>query len=147
VRAMSQLAEAAEEAPVIHGRAQPGVRDTPAASVMHAAVELAEELDAAALLVPTSGGGSPRACAKYRRRQPIIALPHSDGVANQLALEWGVYPRTMDVSGSVDDLIERSLLSAKEFAGLASGTRVVITAGQQTGTTGATNLIMVRDIP
>jgi pyruvate kinase len=147
VRAMSQLAEAAEEAPVIHGRAQPGVRDTPAASVMHAAVELAEELDAAALLVPTSGGGSPRACAKYRRRQPIIAFPHSDDVANQLTLEWGVYPRRMDVSGSVDDLIERSLLTAKEFGGLASGTRVVITAGQRTGTAGATNLILVRDIP
>ncbi len=147
VRAMSQLAEAAEEAPMIHGRADAGVRDTPAASVMHAAVELAEELDAAALLVPTSRGGSPRACAKYRRRQPIIALPHADDVANQLTLEWGVYPRTMDVSGSVDDLIERSLLTAKEFAGLASGTRVVITAGQRTGTTGATNLILVRDIP
>jgi pyruvate kinase len=97
--------------------------------------------------VPTSGGGSPRACAKYRRRQPIIALPHSDDVANQLTLEWGVYPHTMDVSGSVDELIERSLLTAKEFAALASGTRVVITAGQRTGTTGATNLIMVRDIP
>jgi pyruvate kinase len=53
----------------------------------------------------------------------------------------------MDISGSVDDLIERSLLTAKEFAGFASGTRVVITAGQQTGTTGATNLILVRDIP
>jgi pyruvate kinase len=147
VRAMSQLAEAAEEAPMIHGRARADVRDTPAASVMHAAVELAEELDAAALLVPTSRGGSPRACAKYRRRQPIIALPHADDVANQLTLEWGVYPRTMDVSGSVDDLIERSLLTAKEFVGLASGTRVVITAGQRTGTTGATNLILVRDIP
>ncbi len=147
VRAMSQLAEAAEEVPEIHGRAGAGVRDTPAASVMHAAVELAEELDAAALLVPTSGGGSPRACAKYRRRQPIIALPHSDDVANQLTLEWGVYPRTMDVSGSVDELIERSLLTAKAFAALASGTRVVITAGQRTGTAGATNLIMVRDIP
>jgi pyruvate kinase len=147
VRAMSQIAEAAEEAPEIHGRARAGVRDTPAAAVMHAAVELAEELDAAALLVPTSGGGSPRACAKYRRRQPIIALPHSEDVANQLALEWGVYPQTMDVSGSVDDLIERALLTAKEFAGFASGTRVVITAGQRTGTIGATNLIMVRDIP
>jgi len=51
VRAMSQLAEAAEEFPEIHGRARPGTRDTPAAAVMHAAVELAEELDAAALLV------------------------------------------------------------------------------------------------
>jgi pyruvate kinase len=147
VRAMSQLAEAAEESPVIHGRAHAGVRDTPAASVMHAAVELAEELDAAALLVPTSRGGSPRACAKYRRRQPIVAFPHTDDVANQLTLEWGVYPRRMDVSGSVDDLIERSLLNAKEFGGFASGTRVVITAGQRTGTTGATNLILVRDIP
>ncbi len=147
VRAMSQLAEAAEESPEIHGRARGGVRDTPAASVMHAAVELAEELEAAALLVPTSGGGSPRACAKYRRRQPIIALPQTEKVANQLTLEWGVYPQTMDVSGSVDDLIERALQTTKEFAGFASGTRVVITAGQRTGTTGATNLIMVRDIP
>ena len=147
VRAMSQLAEAAEEAPEIHGRFRAGVRDTPAAAVMHAAVELAEELGAAALLVPTSGGGSPRACAKYRRRQPIIALPESEDVANQLTLEWGVYPRTMDVSGSVDGLVERALLTAKEFAGFASGTRVVITAGQRTGATGATNLIMVRSIP
>ena len=147
VRAMSQLAEAAEESPEIHGRARAGVRDTPAASVMHAAVELAEEIEAAALVVPTSRGGSPRACAKYRRRQPIIALPHTEDVANQLTLEWGVYPRTMDVSGSVDDLIDRALQTTKEFAGFASGTRVVITAGQRTGTTGATNLIMVRDIP
>jgi pyruvate kinase len=147
VRAMSQLAEAAEESPEIHGRVRGGVRDTPAAAVMHAAVELAEELGAAALLVPTSGGGSPRACAKYRRRQPIIALPESADVANQLTLEWGVYPRTMDVSGSVEGLIERALLTAKEYAGFASGTRVVITAGQRTGSTGATNLIMVRSVP
>jgi pyruvate kinase len=148
VRAMSQLAEAAEDAPTIHGRARGrSTRDSPAASVMHAAVELAEELDAAALLVPTSGGGSPRACAKYRRHQPIIALPNNDDVANQLTLEWGVYSQTMDVGGSVDDLIERALLTAKDFAGFASGTRVVITAGQRTGTAGATNLIMVRDIP
>jgi pyruvate kinase len=146
VRAMSQLAEAAEEVPEIHGRAR-GRRDTPAAAVMRAAVDLADELDAAALLVPTSRGGSPRACAKYRSKRPIIALPDSDAVANQLTLEWGVYPQTMKVSGTVDDLIDRALLTAKEFGGFASGTRVVITAGQRTGTPGATNLIMVREIP
>jgi pyruvate kinase len=146
VRSMSQIAEAAEEVLEILGRARE-IRDTPAAAVMHAAVELADELDAAALLVPTSGGGSPRACAKYRSRRPIIALPDSHAVANQLALEWGVYPQTMDVTGTVDDLVDRALMTAKEFASLAAGTRVVITAGQRTGTTGATNLIMVREIP
>ncbi|MGA9856915.1 MAG: pyruvate kinase [Solirubrobacteraceae bacterium] len=147
VRAMSQLAEAAEEFPEIHGRARPGTRDTPPAAVMHAAVELAEELDAAALLVPTSLGGSPRACAKYRRRRPIIALPHDQRAANQLALEWGVYPRTMPISESVDELIETALRTAKEFAGLPAGALVVITAGRQTGFAGATNLITVREIP
>ena len=114
---------------------------------MHAAVNLADELDAAALLVPTSRGGSPRACSKYRPKRPIIALPDSDAVANQLTLEWGVYSRTMNVSGTVDDLVDRALVTAKELGGFASGTRVVITAGQRTGTTGATNLIMVREIP
>jgi pyruvate kinase len=147
VRAMSQLAEAAEEFPEIRGRRRDSVQDTPAAAVMHAAVELAEELEAVALLVPTSLGGSPRACAKYRRRRPIIALPHDQAVANQLALEWGVFARPMPVSESVDDLIETALLTAKDFAGLATGARVVITAGRQTGATGATNLITVREIP
>jgi pyruvate kinase len=146
VRAMSQLAEAAEEVLEIHGRAR-AVKDTAPAAVMHAAVQLADELDAAALLVPTSRGGSPRACAKYRVKRPIIALPDVEAVANQLTLEWGVYSAIMDVGGTVDDLVDRALLTAKEFAGFASGTRVVITAGQRTGTTGATNLIMVREIP
>jgi pyruvate kinase len=143
---MSQIAEAAEEVREILGRARE-TRDTPAAAVMHAAVGLADELNAAALLVPTSRGGSPRACAKNRSPRPIIALPDSQTVANQLALEWGVYPKMMDVTGTVDALVDRALMTAKEFGSLASGTRVVITAGQRTGTTGATNLIMVREIP
>ena len=147
VRAMSQLAEAAEEAPEIHGRARAGASNSPAGAVMHAAVALADELDAAALIVPTSRGGSPRACAKYRARRPIIALPDDKSVTTQLTLEWGVYPQTMAVSASVDDLIDHALLTAKKFVRLPSGARVVVTAGQRTGTTGATNLIMVREIP
>ena len=76
VRAMAEIAEAAEEVPEIHGRAREAQGDTAAAAVMHAAVELADEIDAAALVVPTATGGAARACAKYRRRRPIIALAH-----------------------------------------------------------------------
>ena len=53
----------------------------------------------------------------------------------------------MDVAESVDDLIERALIAARDDAGLPTGARVVLTAGRQTGTPGATNLIMVREIP
>ena len=147
VRAMAEIAEAAEQAPEIHGRARTAKPDTAAAAVMHAAVELAQDLDAAALIVPTSTGGAPRACAKYRARRPILALAHDPRVANQLTLEWGVYPTTMSVAESVDELIDSAVAVARDFARLPSGARVVLTAGRQTGTPGATNLIMVREIP
>jgi pyruvate kinase len=147
VRAMAEIAQAAEESPVIHGRARGVHPHTPSATVLHVAVQLAEELDAAALLVPTQTGGAPRACAKYRTDRPIIALSHDPVVTNQLALEWGVYPTTMPAAGSVDELVEAALVTAREFGGIPSGSCVVLTAGRQTGTPGATSLIMVREIP
>ena len=112
---------------------------------MHAAVELAQEIDADALIVPTATGGAPRACSKYRARLPIIALAHDHRIAHQLTLEWGVYPTTMQVAESVDELIDAALDVAREFAALPSGARVVLTAGK-TGTPGGTNLIMVREM-
>jgi pyruvate kinase len=44
-------------------------------------------------------------------------------------------------------MIDLALLTARDFAGLETGARVVITAGRRTGTPGATNLVMVREIP
>ena len=146
VQAMATIAEAAEEAPEIHGRARSIVHDTPAAAIMHAAVQLADEIDAAAIIVPSSTGGAPRACAKYRPKQPLIVLAHRAGVSEQLALEWGVYPTKMEHSDSVDELIESALIGARDFAGLAPGAQVVITAGRA-GMAGGTNLIMVREVP
>ena len=113
----------------------------------HAVIALADALDAAALIVPSATGGAPRACAKYRRRRPIIALAHQPGVANQLTLEWVVYPASMPTSHSVDEMIDQALVAARDYAGLEMGARVVLTAGRRTGTPGATNLVMVREIP
>jgi pyruvate kinase len=58
-----------------------------------------------------------------------------------------VYPTVMDTAESVDEMIEIALTTARDFAGLPSGSRVVITSGRRTGTPGATNLVMVREIP
>ncbi len=73
VRAMSRVAEAAEESP--DPWPSPRIHPhTPAATVMHAAVELADELDAAALVVPTEPAELAPGVRQYRHRQPIIAL-------------------------------------------------------------------------
>jgi pyruvate kinase len=147
VRAMSEIAHVAEGAPSIHGRARGVHANTPAAAVLRAAVELAAELDAAALVIPTETGGAPRACSKYRPGRPIIALSPDQTVTNQLMLEWGVYPARMPAAKSVDELVEASLAAARDLGGIPSGARVVLTSGRQTGVPGATSLIMVREIP
>jgi pyruvate kinase len=147
VLAMGQIAEAAEEAPLIHGAAHAVEPSGPDAALMHAAISLADDVDACALIVPTATGGTVRACAKYRHRRPIIALAHHQRVANQLALEWAVRPTTMNVADSVDELIDAALEQARDFAGLEPGSRAVLTAGRRTGTPGATNLITLREIP
>ncbi len=147
VRAMAEIATAAERAPTIHGRASSADGETAAGAVMHAAVMLADEVDAAALVVPTSTGGAARACAKYRRPRPIIALAYEERAANQLTLEWGVHPSAVSVAETVDEMIDAALVAARDHAGLARGARVIVTAGRQTGTPGGTNLIMVREIP
>jgi pyruvate kinase len=147
VLAMAQIAEAAEEAPAIRGAAHTVEPSGPDAALMHAAINLADDVDACALIVPTMTGGTVRACAKYRHRRPIIALAHHPQVANQLALEWAVRPTTMDIAESVDELIDAALECARDYAGLEKGARAVLTAGRRTGTPGATNLITLREIP
>ena len=68
-------------------------------------------------------------------------------MAKQLTLEWGVYPTSMATADTVDEMIDLALVTARDFAGLEPGARVVLTAGRRTGTPGATNLVMVREIP
>jgi pyruvate kinase len=149
VRAMSVIAEAAEESPDLRRRARQGEVDPgpPTAAVMHAAVQLADELGAAAIVVPTATGGSARACSKYRPRHPIIALAHDPLVAEQLTLEWGVYPIVARIAESLDELVDVALRVARDFAGLGFGDRIVITTGQQAGAPGATNVVIVRALP
>ena len=145
VKAMAEIALAAEEAPTI-GRARDDAPDTPAAAVVHSALQLANRLDAVAMVIPTATGGGARACCKYRPRRPIFAFAHDERVARQLNLEWGVYPFPIEIHESVDELVEDALRRTREHGGFAAGATVVLTAGRSTGTPGATSLVMVRDL-
>jgi pyruvate kinase len=144
VRAMAAIAAAAEESPDLRRR---GLQiSTPAEAVMHAAVQLADDVDAAAIIVPTATGASARACCKHRPRQPIVALVHDPRVAEQLTLEWGVYPVLTDPADSLEDIVDGALRVGRDFAGLRSGDRIVVTYGEQPGTPGATNATIVRTL-
>jgi pyruvate kinase len=146
VRWMARIVVAAEEGLDAIQARRHDPADDPERAVMRAAVDLATRNGAAALIVPTSSGGSVRACSTYRPAVPIVALAHDHRVAQELALEWGVIPSTLAAPASVDELIDRAIEKAAHVGSLLQGDAVVLTAGS-TGERGTTNLIVVRDVP
>ncbi len=145
VRTMAELAESAERQEIYCG--PHAAKPSPDEAVMHAAVALARDVAAAAIVVPTTTGSTARKCARYRPSRPVQALCDDERVARQLALEWGVFPTMFEHSSDTDALLDGALMEAAELDGLNSGDTVVITAGRTVGASGATNLITLRFVP
>jgi len=112
-------------------------------AMSNAACDIAEALDAKAILVPTYSGRTASAVARHRPRRPVIAVTHRRHAAQQLALEWGIVPAIIPECDDVEDLWARSLEAARSTGLVASGDRVVITAGTAVNVPGTTNLIKV----
>ena len=112
-------------------------------AMSNAACDLAEALQAKAILVPTFTGRTASAVARLRPRRPIVALTHVDWAMRQLALEWGVTPVLITETGDVEDLWRHAVEAAREAGIVEDGDRVVITAGTAVNVPGTTNVIKV----
>jgi pyruvate kinase len=112
-------------------------------AMSNAACDLAEALQAKAILVPTFSGRTASAVARLRPRRPVVALTHVDWAMRQLALEWGVTPVLITETGDVEDLWRLAIDAARDAGIVESGDRVVITAGTAVNIPGSTNVIKV----
>lgn len=123
----------------------PGPGDEPSVgdAVSNAACDIAETIDARALVVPTFSGGTASRVARLRPRRPVLAITHDRRVARRLALEWGVTPLVIPVCRDVEHLWSSALQAARDAGLLAAGDRVVITAGTHVNVPGSTNVIKV----
>ena len=115
-------------------------------AVAQAAVEIATELDARAIVTVTAGGSTPRAIAKYRPPMPVIALTASERVRHRLALTWGVLPVTVPSFESTDEIFQRAAHAPVMLGCASPGDLIVITAGIPLGFVGGTNLMKVHRI-
>src|ERR1041385_8625484 len=82
-------------------------------AMSNAACDVAEVLQASALLVPTYTGRTASVVARLRPRRPILGLTHHDYALRQMALEWGVTPLLLPECADVEALIDRSLAAAR----------------------------------
>lgn len=113
-------------------------------AVALAACEIAEEVDARAILGCTRSGRTVRALSRYRPRAPVYGIASEIDVLRQFSLVWGVTPIQIDDYTTTDELVNHAMIGAVKADELRPGDRVVIVAGTPLGH--RTNTVMVRTI-
>jgi pyruvate kinase len=143
VETMARLIRAAEQiAPwSTHlGEQSPDATD----AVAQAAVELARDLGARAILTLTENGGTARRLSAHRPSVPIIAATPRPETARSLALRWGVVPLVSPRRRTTGALAGAAIAKARSAGLISDGDHVVLTAGLPLGGSGNTNLLKVQ---
>ncbi len=143
VRTMARIVEAAEAQALasIAGIERRG--ESRGDAIAAAAVRIAEDVGASALVAFTASGGTARAVSCHRDAIPLLAFTSDPAVRSRLALQWGVetfvVPFVTDPEAMVQQ-VERALL---DLGRAAVGEQVVIVASTHRGHSGSTNLVRV----
>ena len=99
------------------------------------------EMPLRVIAVFTETGATAKLISKYRPRQPIIAFSPSQETRRQIALLWGVLPRTTRPLRSVDDMVNLAESRLLEERLVRRGDLVGIVAGTPVRVGGSTNFI------
>jgi pyruvate kinase len=114
------------------------VRSEMTNALAHAAADLADDLDAAAIVVPTRTGMSAERLAAFRPRRPILAYSRVPETTRRLHLAWGVRAIDLTVPAGADPL-HATLEAARRD--LPPGSRAVLLDIAPAGAVGVPSLV------
>ncbi|GMI35444.1 hypothetical protein TeGR_g9013 [Tetraparma gracilis] len=118
---------------------------TPTDAITLAARQVANTINAKALVCFTLRGSTVMRASKGRPSVPILAITPFRATSRQLALSWGVYAAVTETENDEFDLVLRNACRAALQKGLVTSPDdlLVVTAGLPFGTPGAANVIRV----
>jgi pyruvate kinase len=112
-------------------------------AITAAARQVAETLNASAIVTFTTSGSTAMRASRERPSVPILVLTPDIRTARRLALSWGLHcVKTKDVS-SFQAMVEKACRIARREEFADYGQRIVVTAGVPFGTPGATNVLRI----
>jgi pyruvate kinase len=147
VATMNRIAREAEATPYLSAPPPPAVGglDVPA-TVCRAAVQMATDLGAAAIVAFTESGASARYVSRFRPRTPIIGLTTSELARRRMALFWGVETASpLAIGTQVRSMIDAADERIVKEGLLTAGDLVVVVAGSPGGR-GGTNRVLVHRV-
>ena len=111
-----------------------------------AAQQVAETLEAGAIVAYSLSGKSAARIARERPATPILGLAGNISAARRLALVWGIHSIAVDQSNqaaTMGDAVRRAAAAARQEGFAHRGGRIVVVAGVPFGTAGTTNTLRV----
>ena len=147
VQEMERICRAAEGA-INYGRDIPASaswgRGDHYDALTHAACELAEDLDAEAILTSTQSGLSCIRVARFRPPNRILAVSPLKETVRRLALVWGVTSIPVrEQAGTLDERFLEALEAAEEGGHLQKGDQVIMTGGIAGSSPGSANVLEI----
>ena len=99
-------------------------------AIAHATVQLAYELEAAAIITPTESGYTTQMVSKYRPKAAIFAFTPHEQVARHLNLRWGVLPApAARLWKDASEMRHMATAAAEKCGAIKPGDVTIITSG------------------
>jgi pyruvate kinase len=115
-------------------------------SITRSAYYVAKEIGARAIITPTWSGSTANMVARFRPKQPILAVTPNETTFSFLSLSWGVVPLSIPMSPSLDESIRNSIDAARKAGHVEAGDLVVMTGGAPLHAAGKTNFLKVEKV-
>ncbi len=146
VQEMDRICRAAEGA-INYGRDIPASaswgRGDHYDALTHAACELAEDLDAEAILTSTQSGLSCIRVARFRPPSRVLAVSPLEETVRRLALVWGVTAVLGEQAGSLDERFLEAVEAAEEAGHIKKGDQIIMTGGVAGSLPGSANVLEI----
>lgn len=120
--------------------------DTLTTSLAKAAVQVANEIEAKAIVAFTETGRTPLLISNYRPKAPIFTMTTIDKTYNQMKILWGVQQIKIDRLETTTEMFEIAHTWLQNNKKFKKNDKVVIVAGTPPNKEAATNLIRVMKI-
>ena len=115
-------------------------------SIAGAAVRIADELNAQAIVVSTETGATASQVAAFRPNRVILSVTSDPKTAQQLALSYANQSYIRPITAEVGYELAKELKSAGRFDETADDVMIVVVSGRQPGVVGGTDTIQVRAV-
>jgi pyruvate kinase len=142
VATMATIAERMEQEPILI-KSSYNPKQSITNAISSAVSQIAQELDAVAIMTLTKTGSTARNVSKFRPPKPILAITAHVDVARQLQLVWGVKSLLVLDFPSPSQTFQSAINIAQENQLVQDGDLVVMTAGTLQGVSGSTDLIKI----